>query len=130
MNASGSPTQGKGAIGGVERDHHLADSERRHRTAVAAFYRAEARGFAPGGELEDWLAAERELEAHASASIAAADPDAVREATVATERAATSGESADGARSGAPAPRESATPRRSPRPRKSKRGDAGLGGLA
>jgi len=35
---------------------------RRQRTAIAAFYRAEARGFAPGRELEDWLAAERELE--------------------------------------------------------------------
>ena len=26
--------------------------------AVAAYYRAESRGFAPGCELEDWLAAE------------------------------------------------------------------------
>jgi hypothetical protein len=30
---------------------------------VAAYYRAERRGFAPGRELEDWLAAEEELEA-------------------------------------------------------------------
>jgi len=29
--------------------------------ALAAYYRAEQRGFAPGGELEDWLEAEREL---------------------------------------------------------------------
>jgi hypothetical protein len=29
--------------------------------AVAAYYRAQARGFAPGGALEDWLAAEREV---------------------------------------------------------------------
>jgi hypothetical protein len=29
--------------------------------AVAAYYRAERRGFAPGGELDDWLEAEREL---------------------------------------------------------------------
>jgi Protein of unknown function (DUF2934) len=29
--------------------------------AVAAYYRAEKRGFAPGGELNDWLEAEREL---------------------------------------------------------------------
>ena len=36
-------------------------NERWQRTAVAAFYRAQARGFAPGGELDDWLAAEREL---------------------------------------------------------------------
>jgi hypothetical protein len=31
--------------------------------AVAAYYRAERRGFAPGHEQEDWLAAEREIDA-------------------------------------------------------------------
>ena len=31
--------------------------------ALAAYYRAERRGFAPGGELEDWLAAESEIDA-------------------------------------------------------------------
>ena len=30
--------------------------------AEAAYFRAERRGFAPGHELEDWLAAEREIE--------------------------------------------------------------------
>ena len=30
--------------------------------AMAAYYRAEQRGFAPGQELEDWLAAERQLQ--------------------------------------------------------------------
>ena len=29
--------------------------------AVAAYFKAEARGFEPGHELEDWLAAEREV---------------------------------------------------------------------
>ena len=29
--------------------------------AVSAYYRAERRGFAPGHELEDWLAAEAEI---------------------------------------------------------------------
>lgn len=29
--------------------------------AVAAYYRAEHRGFVPGGELDDWLQAECEL---------------------------------------------------------------------
>jgi len=35
-----------------------------HHTAVAeaAYFRAERRGFAPGHELEDWQAAEREIE--------------------------------------------------------------------
>ncbi len=36
-------------------DHHTAIAE-------AAYFRAERRGFAPGHELEDWLAAEREIE--------------------------------------------------------------------
>ena len=31
--------------------------------AEAAFFRAEKRGFAPGGEREDWLAAEAEVDA-------------------------------------------------------------------
>jgi hypothetical protein len=31
-------------------------------TAEAAYYRAERRGFAPGRELDDWLAAETEIE--------------------------------------------------------------------
>lgn len=31
--------------------------------AEAAFYRAEKRGFAPGNEVEDWLAAESEVDA-------------------------------------------------------------------
>jgi Protein of unknown function (DUF2934) len=33
--------------------------DRARRIAEQAYYLAEARGFAPGGELEDWLAAER-----------------------------------------------------------------------
>lgn len=36
---------------------------RETRIAVAAYGRAERRGFAPGFELEDWLAAEREVDA-------------------------------------------------------------------
>lgn len=31
------------------------------RVATAAYYRAEKRGFSPGGELDDWLEAEREI---------------------------------------------------------------------
>jgi hypothetical protein len=33
--------------------------QRRARIAVAAFYMAANRGFKPGGDVEDWLAAER-----------------------------------------------------------------------
>ncbi|MCE9576744.1 MAG: DUF2934 domain-containing protein [Deltaproteobacteria bacterium] len=36
--------------------------------AERAYLRAEQRGFAPGGEVEDWLAAEREIDAHATAA--------------------------------------------------------------
>jgi hypothetical protein len=38
----------------------------RQRIEQEAYYRAERRGFAPGHELEDWLAAERELLAQES----------------------------------------------------------------
>jgi hypothetical protein len=38
----------------------LAPDDRHTRIAVAAYRLAESRGFAPGGELEDWLRAERE----------------------------------------------------------------------
>ena len=38
-----------------DRSHH-------HRIQVAAYFRAERRGFTPGHALDDWLAAERELE--------------------------------------------------------------------
>ena len=32
------------------------------RIALDAYYRAERRGFAPGGELDDWLAAEQQTD--------------------------------------------------------------------
>ena len=35
---------------------------RHHKIAQAAFLRAEARGFVPGHELEDWLGAEAEID--------------------------------------------------------------------
>ena len=45
--------------------HHIpsdGDREaRRRRVAEAAYYRAERRGFAPGGEMSDWLEAEKEV---------------------------------------------------------------------
>ena len=36
--------------------------DRERRIAVAAYLRAERRGFAPGAELEDWLDAENEVD--------------------------------------------------------------------
>jgi hypothetical protein len=38
------------------------EEERRHWILEAAYYRAERRGFTPGYELEDWLAAEAEID--------------------------------------------------------------------
>jgi hypothetical protein len=37
--------------------------------AEAAYYRAEKRGFASGMELEDWLAAEKEIESLSRAAV-------------------------------------------------------------
>ncbi|HEX6007449.1 MAG TPA: DUF2934 domain-containing protein [Burkholderiales bacterium] len=39
----------------------LTEDERRRMVAEAAYYRALQRGFAAGGEVDDWLAAEREI---------------------------------------------------------------------
>lgn len=51
--------------GGAAADHggaSISVDERRQLIAEAAWYRAEARGFAPGGEVDDWLAAEAEVD--------------------------------------------------------------------
>ncbi|MDR4516535.1 MAG: DUF2934 domain-containing protein [Nitrosomonas sp.] len=37
-----------------------SESDLQFRIQVAAYYKAQARGFAPGYELDDWLAAEKE----------------------------------------------------------------------
>lgn len=41
----------------------VSEDARRAMIAQAAYLRAERRGFAPGGEVEDWLAAEAEVDA-------------------------------------------------------------------
>jgi hypothetical protein len=45
----------------------VSDDVRRQMIAEAAYLRAEQRGFAPGYEHEDWLLAEREVDALLSA---------------------------------------------------------------
>lgn len=45
------------------------ERERQSRIAEAAYYRAEKRGFAPGWEMEDWLAAEKEIDALTRAAV-------------------------------------------------------------
>ena len=37
----------------------LNEEDRNARIAVSAYYKAQARGFYPGKELEDWVAAEK-----------------------------------------------------------------------
>lgn len=39
----------------------VADAARQKMISDAAYYRAQKRGFAPGRELDDWLAAEAEI---------------------------------------------------------------------
>jgi len=43
--------------------HFMGPELRSALIAETAFFRAEKRGFAPGNELEDWLAAESEVDA-------------------------------------------------------------------
>jgi Protein of unknown function (DUF2934) len=46
----------------LSRTHNPLNAKHRHQQiAEAAYYRAEARGFAPGFEVNDWLAAARTL---------------------------------------------------------------------
>ncbi|HTV94633.1 MAG TPA: DUF2934 domain-containing protein [Steroidobacteraceae bacterium] len=40
----------------------ITDEQRRNMIATAAYYRAERRHFEPGHELEDWLAAEADVD--------------------------------------------------------------------
>jgi hypothetical protein len=42
---------------------NIAGEDRRRLIAEAAYFRAEQRGFVPGQEFEDWLAAEIEIDA-------------------------------------------------------------------
>lgn len=59
-------TAGKAAAGQIaqaESSLNLAGEDRRQLIAEAAYFRAEQRGFHPGAELDDWLAAEIEIDA-------------------------------------------------------------------
>lgn len=48
---------------GADSPARVSEDERRGMIAEAAYLRAERRGFSPGGEEEDWLAAEGEVDA-------------------------------------------------------------------
>jgi hypothetical protein len=49
-------------------------AERVQQIAVAAYYLAEKRNFTPGSELEDWLCAERQIDAAEQAVRGTAEP--------------------------------------------------------
>ncbi|MCC7329950.1 MAG: DUF2934 domain-containing protein [Gammaproteobacteria bacterium] len=53
----------KSAAVAVTRKMRMAGEDRHRLIAEAAYFRAEQRGFVPGCELEDWLAAELEIDA-------------------------------------------------------------------
>jgi hypothetical protein len=63
LKAISGETVGGGASGATMPAPGTAVSEedRKGRIAAAAYFKAQARGFAPGRELEDWLEAEAEL---------------------------------------------------------------------
>jgi hypothetical protein len=45
---------------------NISTEERWKMIAIAAYYKAEKREFAPGGELQDWIDAENEIGKHLS----------------------------------------------------------------
>ncbi len=49
------------SIDSFDESIHQYGDENYCRTAECAYYKAEARGFVPGHEMDDWLAAESEL---------------------------------------------------------------------
>jgi Protein of unknown function (DUF2934) len=67
--SAGRPTQSAASNSSADRTmigaHAVIhESEWNQRVAERAYFRAEQRGFEPGGELEDWLAAEQEFAQH------------------------------------------------------------------
>lgn len=52
----------KPAIKRKKAGHAVPQEQRAHYIEVAAFYIAERRGFAPGDPMDDWLAAEAEID--------------------------------------------------------------------
>jgi Protein of unknown function (DUF2934) len=67
--ASGTDERGRNAIKQHSSTQTSMTQEERHeRISVAAYRLAEGRHFAPGGELEDWLRAEAEINGVPSAS--------------------------------------------------------------
>ncbi len=66
------PVRHKLGVSGARMAPKVSVDERRGMIAKAAYLRAERRGFAPGGEAEDWLTAEQEIDALLSGAAGAA----------------------------------------------------------
>ena len=49
--------------------HPASTGERQQMIAVAAYFRAQGRNFEPGQEVEDWLAAEADIDEKLSAEV-------------------------------------------------------------
>jgi hypothetical protein len=71
QRASGAGERGSRGNGHTD----LSKDEINRMIAEAAYLRAARRGFAPGGEMDDWLAAEREILGNLSASPLRRRPD-------------------------------------------------------
>lgn len=59
---SGSQARDTGNSAANPATAQITDEQRRQMIAVVAYYHAERRGFCEGGELDDWLMAEAEVE--------------------------------------------------------------------
>ena len=66
------PARKKHSTSGAHGATGVSADERRGMIAKAAYLRGESRGFPPGGEAEDWLAAEEEIDALLSGGSGAA----------------------------------------------------------
>jgi len=55
------------SIGEMAEAFAFPDYARHHQIEVAAYYKAEHRGFVPGHALEDWLEAEAEFDRYVAA---------------------------------------------------------------
>jgi len=52
---------------GIESKDLKNDEDKASQIALSAYYKAEARGYEPGHELQDWLEAEAEINQHIEA---------------------------------------------------------------
>jgi hypothetical protein len=69
------PAQAKQTATDAASSPRLSDSERYHQIRLCAYFRAEQRGFAPGYMWDDWLAAEREVDAKEALRVSKARSD-------------------------------------------------------